>query len=117
VELERRQLAQQLEPTADVLAREGDQPLDAEVFYGEAGDHAAVGHGPADAGPGGVAGFADVAHEAAGEGVAGTGRVAHVFERIGSTDEDALLRNSQRTVLALLDQDDARALVEDLPRG
>ena len=57
------------------------------------------------------------ADEAAGEGVAGAGRVGDALERIGRQREEALLGEERRAVLALLDHDHARAPLADAPGG
>ena len=51
----------------------------------------------------------EVAEEAAGEAVAGAGRVAHVVEREAGQGEEALRGEQRRAVLALLGDDGARA--------
>ena len=51
----------------------------------------------------------EVAEEAAGEAVAGAGRVAHVLEREAGQGEEAVLGEQRRAVLALLGDDRARA--------
>ena len=56
----------------------------------------------------------EVAEEAAGEAVAGAGRVAHVVERDAGKGEEAVRGEEGRAVLALLGDDGARA---ELHRG
>ena len=64
-----------------------------------------------------VARAREVAHEAAGEGVAGAGRIEHVLERIGRREEDRALLEQERAVLALLDDHHRRAALHDPARG
>ena len=45
----------------------------------------------------------EIAHEAAGERIARAGRIEHVLERIRRREEDRVLREHERAVLALLD--------------
>ena len=59
----------------------------------------------------------EVAEEAAGEAVAGAGRVADVLERVAGQREEAVLGEQRRAVLALLGDDHARPHRHHRARG
>src|SRR5437867_2868434 len=67
----------------DVVAGERPEPATAEVLDDVGGEHAAVDDGAAESRFRAVPGARQVAHEAAGERVAGAGRVEDLLQRVG----------------------------------
>src|SRR4051812_25454270 len=79
------------EAVVDLLAREPLYALDPELLDVERRQHRAVGHRAPQRGVVDVAVLrGQVAEEAAGERVAGAGRVDHRLERVGRQGEEAL---------------------------
>ena len=102
--------AQLLEALVDLLAAQPRDPLGPELLDVEGGEHGAVAHRPPQLGVVELALDAvEVAEEAAGEAVAGAGRVAHVLEREAGQGEEAVLGEERGAVLALLGDHRARS--------
>src|ERR1700681_1206573 len=107
--VERNHVHKRTQPPLD-LANIGlhDAPH-AEGFHGERAEHAAVKHAAAQHVIPGMTRARDRAQQATGEGVAGASRIAHRLERMRRSEEDAILREQQRSVLAPLDDHSPRA--------
>ncbi len=88
----------------DVVGRDLEQSLDRELLDGERSHRRPVHHGATQARLGQIAATREIAHEAAGERVAGTGGIEHRLERIRRRKEDARRREHERAVLAFLDE-------------
>ena len=101
--VELRHPPQRLEALVDLLAAQPRDPLGPELLDVEGGEHGAVAHRPPQVGLVEVAVLAvEVAEEAAGEAVAGAGRVAHLLQREAGQGEEAVLGEERGAVLALL---------------
>ena len=83
------------------------QPVEAEIFDGEAGGQGAVGQGLFERFGLEVALLGQVAHHAAGKTVAGAGGIDHLRRRIGRQHVGFVLAEEHGPVLALLDDDEA----------
>src|ERR1019366_4955844 len=75
-----RQLAEDLKPLIDLLARERLQALRAEALHRERAHHAAIEHGVLQHAAAHFALRSDVAHEAPGKTVARPGGIAHLVQ-------------------------------------
>ena len=76
------------------------QPVEAEALHREAGQHAPHHDGPPHGRDVERAGAGQVAHEAAGEAVAGAGGVEELGQRVGRAGEDLVAGEEERAVLA-----------------
>src|SRR5213082_2150975 len=92
---EMRHRAQLAQPRDDLLASQALHALGTELLDVERGQDRRVSHRPAQqlvAEPAGAVGR-DVAHEAAGERIAGAGGIDHGLERVRGQREEALARD------------------------
>src|SRR5258705_8153257 len=93
------------EPALDLATVGALEAIEAEVLDVEAGDDGPDGHGALERGGVGLAGGGEVAHEAAGEAVAGAGRIDDLGPGGGGHHEPPLAAEEHRAVLPLLDDD------------
>src|SRR5215469_15732680 len=104
------QLTKDGETLIDLLACQRLQPFCAEALHGERSHHAAIEHRVLENVARDFALRRDVAHEATGEAVAGTGGVAHFFqrqrrssERMMTSSKLPVAEKDSRAVLAVFD--------------
>src|SRR4051794_19744969 len=98
-------------PAFDLLARERAETVDSEFLAAEAAHYRAVDDGAFELVEGevairrGDAASGEVADEAAGEAVAGAGRVENVFEEVAGRHEVTASAEQDRAILAALDDE------------
>jgi len=104
-----RQFAEYLKARINFSARKILQPLRTEAFHGKRSHHATVKQGALQHLAINLALRRDVAHEPAGKGIAGPGRVLYFFnrqrrgaKRMRSNAERSLAEKNGRSVLAVL---------------
>src|SRR5436309_9975845 len=97
---------------ADLVPSDLDQPLGTEILDRERGHGGAAGQRLTQGIPAGVPAAGEPAQEAAGEGIAGAGRVAQGLDREGRRLVTRLAVAVERAVLPLLDDDRLGALIE-----
>src|ERR1700687_5027365 len=85
-----------------LVALQVGQPVKAELFDGKAPQHRTVDHGAAQRSVTLITASRKVAHEAAGEAIAGASGIVRLFERKGRHAEDATLVPHHSPVLAAL---------------
>ena len=114
--LERDEPMEVADALREVIRRDLEQPVDGEFLDGERAHRGAVHDGAPQIRLGEVAVLREIAHESAGERIAGAGRIEHRLERIRRREEHVRLREHERAVLALLDHDVLRAAFHDPAR-
>src|SRR5215471_3321755 len=80
-----------VEPRLDLGGSQPQQTREPELFDREARHHGTVDEGASQVRKTGVAGTAQVAHEATCKGIAGAGWIADLFERVAGREEDAVI--------------------------
>src|SRR5262245_25749789 len=93
------------------------EALGAEFLDGEAAEDGAVDHCTSERRVIRTAAAGEVAHEAAGEGVARACRIMRLFKREGRNTEDAAFVHHHGAVLAAFHDEGFGAELEDVSRG
>src|SRR5690349_5289936 len=93
----------------DLLHRERAQTVDTEVLDRKRRDYAAVNDRAPETAARSVAGAREVPEQAAGEGVAGAGRIEDFFQGIRWHGENRRIRELQNAVFAALDENRLRS--------
>src|SRR4029077_8528483 len=115
--VERNHVHKRTQPALDLGHLRAGDAEHAEVFHRQRAQHAAVEHAaPKDVVPM-MTRARDRAEQATGEGVAGTGWIAHGLERVGRRQEDPIPGEQEGAILAALDDHDPRPVGEDLAGG
>ncbi len=117
LDIELHQVDELLYAFVDLSLGEADHALESEFLDAERSHGGAEDDGAFHVVEGDIARLRDVTDEAAGEGVARAGRIEHIFERKGGSEEHLLLVEEECTVFAFLDDQVTRTHLEDLLRG
>src|SRR5205823_11017308 len=111
--IERNHVHKGTQPAFNLAAIRLNDAAHTEVLDGERTEDTAVEHAFTQHVIPAVARARDGAEQATGEGITGTGGVAHGFQWVGRREEHAILREEQRSVLTALDDHRARSVGED----